>query len=110
MRDSWTYATEADALNLIVFGCTAKDWEKANPELKNQGLNIRDTATISELAVLSNMESLNAELIKNGIIDIKKRKAILHKAAREQLARFNETNIEGKFSKLNHLKNPKYLK
>lgn len=110
LRDSWAYATEADALNLIIFGCTAKDWEQVNPELKNQGLNIRDTATISELAVLSNMESLNAELIKQGLTDLEKRKPILHKAAREQLARFNETNLEGKFSKLDHLKNPKYLK
>lgn len=110
LRDSWTYATEADALNIIVFGCTAKDWEKANPDLKNQGLNIRDTATISELAVLSNMESLNAELIKQGMTDLEKRKPILHRAAREQLARFNESNIEGRFSKLDHLGNPKYLK
>lgn len=110
LRDRWTYATEADALNIIVFGCTAKDWERANPELRKQGLNIRDTATISELAVLSNMEALNSELIKQGMIDINSRKPILHKAAREQLAKFNETNLEGKFSKLSHLKNPKYLK
>lgn len=110
LKDRWAYATEADALNIIIFGCTAKDWEKANPELKKQGLNIRDTATISELAVLSNMESLNAELIKKGLTDLSARKPILHKAAREQLAKFNEANIEGKFSKLTHLGNPKYLK
>lgn len=110
LREAWTYATEADVLNMVVFGCTAKDWERLNPELKRQGLNIRDTATISELAVLSNMEALNSELIRQGLTDIKQRRPILHKAAREQLARFNESNLEGKFSKLTHLGNPKYLK
>lgn len=110
LRERWTYATEADVLNMVVFGCTAKDWEKANPELKRLGLNIRETATISELAVLSNMESLNSELIKQGLTDIEQRKPILHKAAREQLARFNESNLEGRFSKLNHLGDPKCLK
>lgn len=110
LRDAWTYATEADTLNLIIFGCTAKQWEKENPELKREGLNIRDTATISELAVLANIEALNAELIKQGMTDLQQRKPILHKAAKEQLARFNAADISNKFSKLEHLKNPKYLK
>lgn len=110
LRNDWIYATEADALNLIVFGCTAKQWEKANPELKKQGLNMRDAATISQLAVLSNIEALNAELIKQGITDIQQRKPILHKAAKEQLARFNASDIANKFCKLEHLGNSKYLK
>lgn len=110
LRDAWVYATEADALNLIVFGRTAKQWEKENPELKKQGLNMRDAATLSQLAVLSNMEALNAELIKQGMIDLQQRKPILHKAAKEQLARFNEADINNKFSKLEHFGNPKYLK
>lgn len=110
LKDAWVYATEADVLNLVVFGCTAKDWEKSNPDLKKQGLNMRDAATINELAVLSNMESLNAELIKQGITDLNKRKPILHRAAKEQLKKFNEINLENKFSKLNHLGNPKLIK
>ncbi len=110
LRNDWIYATEADTLNLIVFGCTAKQWEQANPELKKQGLNLRDAATLSQLAVLANMEALNAELIKQGMIDLQQRKPILHKAAKEQLARFNESDINNKFSKLEHLQNPKYLK
>lgn len=109
LKESWLYATEADILNLVVFKTTAKDWEEANPELKKEGLNIRDTATINQLVVLANMESLNAELIKQGI-PTDQRKTMLHKAAKEQLAKFNELEIENKFSKLNHLKNPKYLK
>lgn len=110
LRDAWVYATEADTLNLIVFGCTAKQWEKEFPELKKQGLNMRDAATLSQLAVLSNMEALNAELIKQGLVDLQQRKPILHKAAKEQLARFSENDINNKFSKLEHFGNPKYLK
>lgn len=110
LRDEWTYATEADTLNLVVFGCTAKQWEKANPDLKKQGLNMRDAATLSELAVLANMEALNAELIRQGMVDLQQRKPILHQAAKEQLARFNASDINNKFSKLEHLQNPKSLK
>lgn len=109
LKESWLYATEADILNLVVFKTTAKDWEDANPQLKKEGLNIRDTATINQLVVLANMEALNAELIKQGISK-DQRKTILHKAAKEQLAKFNELQIENKFSKLEHLQNPKYLK
>lgn len=61
------YAEEADLLNVALFNCTAKDWRDLNPELANKDLNIRDFASINELAVLSNIESLNAELIKRGI-------------------------------------------
>jgi len=61
------YADEADLLNVALFGCTAKQWRNANPELNEKNLNIRDFASINELAVLSNLESLNAELIRNRI-------------------------------------------
>ncbi len=60
------YADEADLLNVALFGCTAKAWREANPELAQKG-NIRDYATIAELTVLSNLETHNAELIKSGI-------------------------------------------
>ena len=58
------YANEADVLNVAMFGITAKQWREANPELKG---NIRDYATINELICLSNMESLNAVLIEEGL-------------------------------------------
>ncbi|MBL0315687.1 MAG: KilA-N domain-containing protein [Flavobacteriales bacterium] len=61
------YANEADLLNVALFGCTAKMWREANPEIANAGKNIRDIASINELAVLSNIESLNSVLIKNRI-------------------------------------------
>lgn len=108
LRDAWTYASEADVLNIVVFGCTAKEWERANPVLAKQGLNMRDAATINQLIVLSNMESYNAELIKQGLA-IEKRKVILHKAAREQLMKLESLNAEQNFSKLDHLRDPKLL-
>lgn len=61
------YAEEADLLNLALFGCTAKEWQEANPERAANRENIRDMASINELAVLSNLESMNAEMIKDGI-------------------------------------------
>ena len=54
------YASEADVLNVALFGMTAKQWRDTNPDLKG---NIRDYATISELICLSNMENLNAIFI-----------------------------------------------
>ena len=59
------YADEADLLNVALFNCTAKAWREANPELTKSS-NIRDFASISELTVLSNLETHNAELIKEG--------------------------------------------
>ena len=58
------YANEADVLNVAMFGMTAKQWRDANPNLKG---NIRDYASINELICLSNMESLNAVFIEQGI-------------------------------------------
>lgn len=58
------YANETDVLNVAMFGMTAKQWREANPEQKG---NIRDYASINELICLSNMESLNAVFIEQGI-------------------------------------------
>lgn len=60
------YAEEADLLNVVLFGCTAKDWRLENKELAKKN-NIRDFASINELVVLSNLESYNAKMIKDGI-------------------------------------------
>ncbi len=57
-------ANEADVLNMAMFGMTAKQWRDKNPDLKG---NIRDYATINELICLSNMESLNAVFINEGL-------------------------------------------
>ena len=58
------YASEADVLNVAMFGMTAKQWRDANPDLKG---NIRDYASINELICLSNMENLNAVFIEQGM-------------------------------------------
>ena len=59
-----TYASEADILNVALFGKTAKEWRTGNPKLSG---NIRDYATILQLIVMTNLESLNAEFIKQGL-------------------------------------------
>ena len=61
---SFVYANEADLLNMTLFGKTAADWRSENP--KTEG-NIRDYATLEQLVVLTNLESLNAVLIEQGI-------------------------------------------
>ena len=58
------YAEEADLLNVALFNCTAKDWREANSDLVKKSMNIRDVASINELAILSNLETLNAQMIK----------------------------------------------
>ncbi len=59
--ESSVYASEADLLNMAVFGMTAKEWQLINPNLKG---NMRDHATLEQLLILSNIENLNAELIR----------------------------------------------
>lgn len=61
------YADEADLLNMAVFGMTAKEWRDNNKKAVEKGLNIRDIADLHQLIVLSNLESYNAIMIKNGI-------------------------------------------
>jgi hypothetical protein len=59
-RAAATYASEADILNVALFGQTAREWRDANPQLDG---NMRDHATIEQLLVLANIESMNAEFI-----------------------------------------------
>lgn len=63
-REVFYQASEADLLNLIVFGMKAREWRAANPDKKG---NLRDHATKLELVVLSNLEAINAMLIEDGI-------------------------------------------
>ncbi len=59
------YAEEADIINVALFGFTAKAWREANPKLAKKN-NVRDFATINELTVLSNLESHNAQMLREG--------------------------------------------
>ena len=98
-KEYLVYASEADMLNLALFGCRAKDWEEHNPELASKGLNLRDTATINQLIVLSNMEVVNAEMIKRGVERIE-RFAFLQQMAQEELTSLNKTNVEQQFKRI----------
>ena len=60
---SFPYASEADMLNMVVFGLTARQWRESNPNVKG---NIRDGANIVQLTILANLESINAMLIDAG--------------------------------------------
>lgn len=60
----YVYTSEADVLNMAVFGMTAKQWRDENPEKKG---NIRDYASMNQLITLANLESVNAVLIEEGI-------------------------------------------
>jgi hypothetical protein len=72
------YASEADLLNVALFGQTAKQWRAAHPEAKG---NLRDDATLEQLVVLTNLESLNSVLVRQGL------------PAPERLLRLNEIAI-----------------
>jgi len=82
------YAEEADLLNVALFGFTAKAWREANPELAKKS-NVRDYATINELTVLSNLESHNAQMIRDGR-DKTERFTVLKELAEYQLRVLNE--------------------
>ena len=76
-----TYANEADVINVALFGCTAREWRDAHPDVKG---NIRDMAEIHELIVLANLEAMNADYIRQGIPQME-RLQTLRKVARYQL-------------------------
>ena len=78
-QTSAIYASEADVLNVAMFGMTAQEWRSANPGSKG---NIRDFATINELICLSNMENLNAVFINEGL------------PQRERLIKLNQVAIQ----------------
>jgi hypothetical protein len=61
---SLTYASEADLLNVALFGQTAKQWRDAHPDAEG---NLRDHAPLEQLVVLTNLESLNSVLIRQGL-------------------------------------------
>jgi len=105
-HQSIVYANEADILNVALFGMTAKEWKKANPNAKE---NIRDNATITQLIVLSNLESINSELIKDGLSQ-KERLIKLNNVAISQLTILkNNSNIK-KLEQMDTKDNPQLLK
>ena len=92
---SFVYADEADILNMALFGKTALQWHGENPNAQG---NIRDFATIEQLVVLSNLESINAMLIHQGFPQA------------ERLAKLNQIAISQMNSLLKHQKSIDKLK
>lgn len=82
-KQSLIYASEADILNLAVFGITASDWRSRNPDLEG---NMRDYAKLEQLIVLRNIEAISAMLIKDGF------------SAEERLEKLNKTAISQMWS------------
>lgn len=80
------YANEADMLNYIVFGMTAKQWRAKNPEAKG---NIRDSASTAQNVILANLESFNSELIRKGA-SVESREKALGEMANYQLEILNQ--------------------
>lgn len=90
-RASYQYASEADIINLALFGVTAKEWRASNPQRTANGENLRDSASINELLVLEMLQMQNAELLK-AEAGIEERFNILQKSAREKLCALNKVD------------------
>jgi len=89
-RITCTYASEADMLNVVLFGRTAKEWKAENPDKEG---NIRDYASIEQLLVLANMESYNAVLIKQEKPQ-QERMELLHQLAVQQMSSLSGGNLK----------------
>lgn len=95
-REAIHQASEADLLNLALFGMTAKDWRRQNPKAKG---NIRDNASAPQLLVLSNLQSLNSKLIEWDS-DKEQRLEILHQTAKDWLSKLANRKAIGNIKKL----------
>ena len=89
-QKTFIYASEADMLNVALFGMRAREWQEKNLDKKG---NIRDYASTIELAILSNLEYHNSLLIKDGIIQ-KERLIILNKEANREKELFNKNKVK----------------
>ncbi len=87
---SYKYASEADMLNVALFGKTAKEWRDENPD-KNG--NMRDYATLNQLLVLANMESYNAILIEQGK-QMSERLVLIREQAVKQLQTLDQVSLD----------------
>lgn len=85
------YSSEADVLNVALFGMTASEWKENNPNLKG---NIRDYADILHLIVLSNLEVLNANMIDEGVSQKERLEKLNYIAIKELQALMNNKNID----------------
>lgn len=82
-QKKFVYASEADVLNVALFGMTAKEWRTNNPDVADKG-NIRDYTDLLHLVILNNLENINAELIEIGMSQ-SERLIKLNKMAKRQM-------------------------
>ena len=99
-QKQYVYANEADVLNVALFGMTAKEWRDNNSNLDG---NMRDYANIIQLVILSNLENLNAEMIKQGIKQ-KDRLQRLNEIAKNQYTILQENNSIRKIEEIDNKK------
>ncbi|MDD4151314.1 MAG: KilA-N domain-containing protein [Candidatus Gracilibacteria bacterium] len=95
-KQKFAYANEADLLNLVIWGKTAKIWENENPELAKNG-NMRDYTNVIDLVILANLENFNAEFIKKGLSKEERFEKLLEIAKTQKQAllhKNNESNIK----------------
>jgi len=88
---NYVYASEADLLNVALFGMTAKEWRDQNPNEKG---NMRDYATLEQLVVLSNMESINALLIQQKFTQSERLQQLNNTAITQMQTLLNNNNIK----------------
>ena len=90
---AYTYASEADILNMALFGKTAAQW-RSEKGMSGKTPNIRDFASAEELVVLINLEDTNADLIRQGLSNIERLKILREKAYRQlEILKKNQKTI-----------------
>lgn len=104
-QKQYVYANEADILNVSLFGKTSKEWKDENPNLDG---NMRDYANILQLVILVNLENLNAEMINQGISQIRRLER-LNEVAKKQYEILQDSKGIRKIENLDNKKlcNPK---
>jgi hypothetical protein len=90
-QTSLVYASEADLLNMALFGKTAADWRAEYPDAKG---NMRDDATLEQLVVLSNLESINAVLIRQGLNQSERLTQLNQIAINQMTSLVNNANLK----------------
>jgi len=98
-KDWLVYAKEADIINVALFGCTANQWRELNPERAKQKENLRDMASINELMILSNLETISVQLIKQELSPVE-RFELLKQIADEQRETFDKIDALKSIKKL----------
>jgi len=96
---NYTYASEADILNMALFGKTASQWRK-DTNTKGMTPNIRDYASAEELVVLINLEDTNADLIRQGLSQLERLKILRDKAYRQLQALRINSKLTGRLNSI----------